>query len=234
MKPWGMTRMFVQSPAATYDSTILADAPAGYWKLDETSGTTAADSSGNGRDGSYVASPTLSAGGCTLNGSSQYVSVPDNAFDVIGAAGQGYTFEIFVTTLAGIAANAAIMDKTKIPSPIDWNLLQCASGAPHFQLYDGAINPIATGGSLVNGTEAVIHAVRDVSAGKIAIYKNGSLITYASASSSLAVANTIDLCIGARQAGTDRFAKIKARRAAVYLYALSSTQIAAHYAARNL
>jgi hypothetical protein len=37
----------------SYDSEVLADAPSGYWKLNETSGTTAADSSGNGRNGTY-------------------------------------------------------------------------------------------------------------------------------------------------------------------------------------
>lgn len=36
----------------TYPAEVLADSPWGYWKLDETSGGTFADSSGNGRDAS--------------------------------------------------------------------------------------------------------------------------------------------------------------------------------------
>lgn len=43
----------------TYLSTILADAPDIVWALDETSGTVAADSSGNGNDGTIVGGPTL-------------------------------------------------------------------------------------------------------------------------------------------------------------------------------
>lgn len=43
----------------TYTDEVLADSPWLYWKLDETSGTTATDSSGNGRSGTYTNSPTL-------------------------------------------------------------------------------------------------------------------------------------------------------------------------------
>jgi hypothetical protein len=40
---------------------VLADQPIGYWRLGETSGTTAADSSGYQRSGIYVNAPTLGA-----------------------------------------------------------------------------------------------------------------------------------------------------------------------------
>lgn len=40
---------------------IAALSPVGYWKLNETSGTTATDSSGNGRNGTYSGSYTLAA-----------------------------------------------------------------------------------------------------------------------------------------------------------------------------
>lgn len=43
----------------SYSPEILADSPKLYWKLDETSGTVAADSSGNGLDGEYINSPVL-------------------------------------------------------------------------------------------------------------------------------------------------------------------------------
>lgn len=38
----------------TYFGTILADSPAGYWRLGEASGITAADASGNAHDGTYA------------------------------------------------------------------------------------------------------------------------------------------------------------------------------------
>src|SRR5206468_336504 len=42
--------------AASYSSTVLADSPLVYYHLDETSGLTAADSSGNGVTGTYASS----------------------------------------------------------------------------------------------------------------------------------------------------------------------------------
>jgi len=56
----------------------------GWWKMDEGTGTTTADSSGGGNTGTLVAAPTWTTGGkindaLTFNGTSQYVSVPDVA-----------------------------------------------------------------------------------------------------------------------------------------------------------
>ncbi len=69
----------------SYSATVLQDSPLAYWRLGETSGTTAADSSGANRSGSYLASPSLNQPGALVgdtnrsvgfNGSSQYVNVP--------------------------------------------------------------------------------------------------------------------------------------------------------------
>lgn len=47
--------------ASDLSARILLNNPALYWKFDETSGTTAADASPNGRNGTYTNSPTLGA-----------------------------------------------------------------------------------------------------------------------------------------------------------------------------
>lgn len=68
----------------TYRQNVLADQPSGYWRLDETSGTTAADiSAGNrpgvyngvtlGQPGALATDGDLAAG---FNGSSSYVTMP--------------------------------------------------------------------------------------------------------------------------------------------------------------
>jgi hypothetical protein len=56
----------------------------GWWKLDETSGTSAADSSGTGNTGTLLAAASwttdgMNNGALTLNGTTQSVSVPDVA-----------------------------------------------------------------------------------------------------------------------------------------------------------
>lgn len=79
-------------PDPTSDATgtiwarnMLHAAPLAWWRLGETSGTTAADSSGNGYTGTYVNSPTLGATGALTNdtgkcvdldGTNDHVSIP--------------------------------------------------------------------------------------------------------------------------------------------------------------
>lgn len=64
----------------TYSDEVDADNPYLWWKLDETSGTQATDSSGNARHGTYVNTPTLGATAlinegksADFNGSNEYV-----------------------------------------------------------------------------------------------------------------------------------------------------------------
>jgi len=47
----------------TYADTVLADSPVGYWKLDDGTGATFADSSGNGHDGTIDAGDGSNPGG---------------------------------------------------------------------------------------------------------------------------------------------------------------------------
>ncbi len=48
---------------ATYDDLVLADSPALYWPLDDPSGSTATDASGNGLHGTYLGAPELGVDG---------------------------------------------------------------------------------------------------------------------------------------------------------------------------
>ena len=48
---------------AGYPGQVLADAPLAYWRFDELTGTTAADSSGHGNDATYEGGITLGASG---------------------------------------------------------------------------------------------------------------------------------------------------------------------------
>lgn len=61
------------TPEPTYSDILLGLNPIAYWKLDETAGGTAADSSGNGHSGSYS--------GVTLNGATWVDGSPAPSFD---------------------------------------------------------------------------------------------------------------------------------------------------------
>lgn len=55
-----------------YADTVLEDSPYGYWKLDEASGSTCADSSGNGRNLGYQGTPNYRETGPILTDSATY------------------------------------------------------------------------------------------------------------------------------------------------------------------
>jgi hypothetical protein len=50
-------------PPSSYSSTVLADSPVAYYRMNETSGTTAMDSSGHGYNGTYGGSVSLGGPG---------------------------------------------------------------------------------------------------------------------------------------------------------------------------
>ncbi|MEW2117200.1 family 43 glycosylhydrolase [Streptomyces sp. NPDC005474] len=70
----------VVGPAAPARAADITDGLALWYKLDATSGTVAADASGNGRNGTVngTAGWSGSGEGLTFNGSSTYIKVPDN------------------------------------------------------------------------------------------------------------------------------------------------------------
>jgi hypothetical protein len=58
-----------------YKSVVLADGPVIYWRLDETLGTVAADSSGSGHDGTYGAPTVLGQPGALVRDANLAVSI---------------------------------------------------------------------------------------------------------------------------------------------------------------
>lgn len=67
-------------PPLTYSQTVLADNPVGFWLMNETTGSTFADTSGSGNNATIYNSPTLNQSGpstalnksALFNGTTQY------------------------------------------------------------------------------------------------------------------------------------------------------------------
>lgn len=77
--------------ALTYNSQVLTSAPWGYWPMGESSGTTLADISGNGRDASLFGTPTLGQLGWPGEGTS--VLFPGNV-----------SHYVFITSTSGLTS----------------------------------------------------------------------------------------------------------------------------------
>lgn len=104
----------------SYSTEVLADLPVGYWRLDETSGGTFADSSGNSKTATIVGTPTFSQSAATPDiggtsvtfGSGQYATVPDDsAVSMTGA----FTLEAWVNPTSS-SSERYIIEKYDSPS----------------------------------------------------------------------------------------------------------------------
>lgn len=80
---WVNASTVTSGPCTDYSTVVLADSPLLYWRLNELSGSTAADASPNGNDGTFTGGVTFAASGIpncagdlavTLDGSSGYIS----------------------------------------------------------------------------------------------------------------------------------------------------------------
>jgi len=68
---------------ASYSTTILADSPVGYWRLGEPSGTNANDETANNYDGTYTGTCTLNVTGLLTGDSDKSVSVAGSGHVVL-------------------------------------------------------------------------------------------------------------------------------------------------------
>jgi hypothetical protein len=113
-------------PTLELPTAILALSPLGYWKLDETSGTTATDSSGNARDGTYTGTVTLADtsgadGGDYPTFGGGYVTIPDdNVWSANNASGLTVFALVSPTGLTG-SARKFIISKGQ-GSAYEWEL----------------------------------------------------------------------------------------------------------------
>lgn len=105
----------------TLAGAILDLNPVGYWKLTETTGTTAADSSGNGRDGTYSGAYALAGRNGFLSLTNGVVTIPDNdAFSVAGSNGFS-VFALYQPAAGGGGAPRTIVSKMNAGA-LEWNL----------------------------------------------------------------------------------------------------------------
>lgn len=119
----------------------------GWWELTDGSGTSAADSSGNGDTGTLDGSPTwattgpYNGGGVTFNGTAQYISVcqmsPGLIFPASGPSRSGLTHRLFRQR----AASPASLPKTAPANYHNYYLsINSTNGCPNLAWQAGFTN----------------------------------------------------------------------------------------------
>lgn len=210
--------------ALSYSQVVLADSPAGYWRLGDANPTTAADSSGNGRDGTYAAGvltgqtgPLINelAGAALFDGVTGGVSVPDaNGLDLADT----------LTVEAWIKATAAGASGTVVDKGANAYLLSLASGAP--AVGKSGASTIATATVTLNDL-AWHHVVWTKSGATTVIYVDSVNRTGAVTDATLAD-TALALGIGRLSGGASPL-KAYLDEVAVYPTALTAARVLAHF-----
>jgi hypothetical protein len=216
--------------AGDWADTILASAPSAWWRLDETTGTNAADSSGNSIAGTYTGGYTLGAAGglygipnlgVTLNGSTGRVAVSD-VFDFAGTVPFSLMALVFPTT---VDATERVLI-SKYDGTNGWHLIQNNTKVA-FRRIVPAAGAQSLAPPLTASTWALVHATYD--GANLRVYTNGVLSAGPTADTSSLANTTQVLNLGSR-AGVEFFAGT-IDEAAVWNRTLTPTEVAAQHQA---
>jgi hypothetical protein len=140
----------------TLPQAILALNPLGYWKLNESSGTTAIDYSGNGRNGTYSGTVTVGAfagpdGGVYPTFTAGQVTIPDNDAWSFTTAGKS----IFMLTRPTTLGNNRLLIRKGIDGSREWLFRQQTSVSGGGYTIQLATLRSTSQGSGVRSTESV-------------------------------------------------------------------------------
>lgn len=208
-----------------YAATVLADSPAAYFRLGESSGTAAVDQIG-GASGTYRGGFTLGQAGLQqgdidaavrLNGTTGTIQVADRAaFDVADV----FSIEAWIR-LSALGAFQCIVDKGTNGYLFEVNT------SNHVYLRKNGVADIVTATNALT-TGVTYHVAATKSAATVKLYVNGADVTGTATNQTIAN-NSIALGIGAADAGTDDWLNGIVDEVAIYPTALSAARILAHY-----
>jgi DNA-binding beta-propeller fold protein YncE len=196
----------VAPTTVTYPDAVAADAPVGYWRLGESSGTTAIDSSGHANNGTYVNNPLLGVAGALvgdtntavrMDGVNDYVRVLDantldvgNTFTVEGWIKRSATtkaHDLLVKGMQVTIMNAVNGNQIWLRKPNVSTIARSTSGVPADGLYHHIV--VTKSGSGVGAVKMYIDGaavgVTDVSPAQV-ITNTTSTMSFAGAGSTSA------------------------------------------------
>lgn len=185
----------VRVRVSDYEDRMLTDQPVGYWRLDETSGTTAADSSGNGRTGTYVNTPTLAAVGPvvleTPNRAAQFAAASSERVDVAYAAALNpatVTVEAWIYR-TGTGTDAIV---TSLTANRGYRLQLSATNTVQWSVGTGASTLTVTGSTVIPASTWT-HILATSTGSTQLVYINGALETLGVNTYAAALSGTLQI-----------------------------------------
>lgn len=234
---WGLASPTSRALPSSYEALVLSHGPLGYWKFDESSGSTAVDASGNGYDLTYQGSPALGASGVMQDGSGATAVDFDGSTD--GAAGSDWSaFEftgtaaftveawLVIDTLPSAGSYAQVVQKQISGSGAGWEFVLAGTTQQiEFNRTDG--NPAVGTGTLAAGT--VYHVVGTCHpTDGMKMYLNGALMDSSAAVGAMS-GNSVALSVGYDSDGTAYRFDGTLDEVAIYDRALSAAEVNQHW-----
>lgn len=228
-----------QDVTSAYGIAVLTDIPAAFWRLDESSGTTAYDTynATASNDGTYINTPSLAAVTAPTNdghtavtfvaASTEYVAIADSAnlrdFSAI-------TLECwYYLAAADLGTSQSLISKTNGAGGGDWQLRLLASNFVFEVRTTTGFIP-KTFSTVTPPTDAWTHVVATFDATDWKLYINGTLAETQTDAYTLQMDTTHAAAIAARGDGARPY-NGSLCNVAIYSYALSAARVGAHYAA---
>jgi hypothetical protein len=219
-----------------YSDEVLADAPRGYWRLGEASGTIAADASPNGNAGSYRSGVTLGVAGALggesntatrYDGVDDRITMNDPASGIFDFGTADITVEAWIKT--SVHGDRTVIGK-KSSGPYWFVVVTDDSGQTgrlRATINDGAVT--RKGYGTVRVDDGAWHHVAVVfhRASGIAFYVDGAAAGFTAGAATGNIASSAPLQIGKTSGGGYFLGDVD--EAAVYNVALSAARIQAHY-----
>jgi hypothetical protein len=240
-------------PGSVLDALIMAQSPWAYYKLDETSGTTFTDSSGNGRHLTVVADspeigrpPLIAPGYCVRFGFNSTDYIRDGSYHAAVSALVAGNKEFTLETIIQIDSLATTSDIIHLGNAIVGGaqgvVLRCnSSGSLRIQFYTGSFLTFGSATGAIS-TGAVYHvAARRKTGGVYDVFLNGSNVANGTNSTSVQCSDTTSsggtsICLGATYAAgsSSNYMHGSQDYTAIYAAPLTDAEIMSHAQAAGL
>lgn len=214
----------------TYASEVLADSPALWWRLNDASGTTVTDSSGNARHGTYTNAPTLGVTGLVAGDTAVQLDGTNDSITYSGAVltnATASTIEIWYKQLTTL--DSGILFRVDGASSHQEAALNTTSS---FE-----VNPTNTGSTTVSGVANLINGSRHHivltyadTGDTVTVYVDGVSVGTSLVTGSNRLINIDAIFLGQSGINTSFLSGVF-DEFAIYPTALSGARVAAHFAA---
>lgn len=210
------------APILTYSQEVLADSPLAYWRLGD-SGTTAVDSSGNGRDANLVAANPVT--GLIVGDSDQGHSGRGSLLAAAWMDVSSVTVEAWIKPTS-TNNNKGIVARFTSGSQ-DWILWCNTSSKIAWRPYNTSGSSVDLAWSTTPSNGSIYHVVGTYVSGQARLYVNATEVAQSTALSGDLRTQSANLEIAGYQASNALAGTID--EVAIYSGELSAARILAHY-----